>query len=66
MSNDLRYENVTMRFEGRAGAVQALDPFDFHIEPSEFVVIVGPSGCGKSTLLHLTAGLYKTPTGRIT
>ena len=65
MSNDLRYENVTMRFEGRAGVVQALDPFDFHVDPSEFLVIVGPSGCGKSTLLHLTAGLYKPPTGRI-
>ena len=65
MANDLRYENVTMRFEGRAGAVQALDPFEFHVDASEFLVIVGPSGCGKSTLLHLTAGLYKPPTGRI-
>jgi NitT/TauT family transport system ATP-binding protein len=65
MANDLVYEDVTMRFEGRAGAVQALDRFDFKVQSSEFLVIVGPSGCGKSTLLHLTAGLYKPPTGRI-
>ncbi len=65
MANDLSYENVTMRFEGRAGTVQALDRFDFKVASSEFLVIVGPSGCGKSTLLHLTAGLYKPPTGRI-
>jgi NitT/TauT family transport system ATP-binding protein len=65
MANDLVYQNVSMRFEGRTGAVQALDPFDFKVEANEFLVIVGPSGCGKSTLLHLTAGLYKPPTGRI-
>ena len=65
MPNSLSYENVTMRFEGRAGTVQALDRFDFQVQSSEFLVIVGPSGCGKSTLLHLTAGLYKPPTGRI-
>jgi NitT/TauT family transport system ATP-binding protein len=65
MQNDLSYENVTMRFEGRSGAVQALERFDFQVSSSEFLVIVGPSGCGKSTLLHLTAGLYKPPTGRI-
>ena len=63
-SNSVEYDNVSMRFEGRVGAVQALDPFDFSIAANEFVVIVGPSGCGKSTLLHITAGLYRPTTGR--
>ena len=65
MANDLVYQNVSMRFEGRTGVVQALDQFDFKVGASEFLVVVGPSGCGKSTLLHLTAGLYKPPTGRV-
>ena len=65
MTNDLRYDNVSMEFSGRAGLVRALDPFNFAIHENEFVVIVGPSGCGKSTLLHLTAGLNKATTGQI-
>jgi NitT/TauT family transport system ATP-binding protein len=65
MTNDLRYDNVSMEFSGRAGLVRALDDFNFAIRENEFVVIVGPSGCGKSTLLHLTAGLNKATTGQI-
>jgi NitT/TauT family transport system ATP-binding protein len=65
MSNDLRYDNVSMEFSGRAGRVRALDPFNFAVHENEFVVIVGPSGCGKTTLLHLTAGLSKATTGQI-
>lgn len=65
MSNDLRYEHVSMQFDSRAGRVHALETFDFAIRPSEFLVIVGPSGCGKSTLLQLTAGLQQPTTGRV-
>ena len=50
-------QGVTRRFEGRGGAVVALDGLDLDVRPGEVVGVVGPSGCGKSTLLELVAGL---------
>jgi len=64
-SNDLLYEDVCMDFESASGVIRALDPFSFHAQPNEFVVIVGPSGCGKSTLLHITSGLTSPTSGRV-
>jgi NitT/TauT family transport system ATP-binding protein len=64
-SNDLLYEDVCMDFESASGVIRALDPFSFHAQPNEFVVIVGPSGCGKSTLLHITSGLTNPTSGRV-
>jgi NitT/TauT family transport system ATP-binding protein len=65
MTNDLRYENVVMEFSSRTAVVRALDTFNFHINESEFLVVVGPSGCGKSTLLHMAAGLLHATSGRV-
>lgn len=64
-NNDLLYEGLTMDFESAAGVTRALDPFSFHVDRSEFLVIVGPSGCGKSTLLHITSGLTKPTAGQV-
>ena len=41
--------------------LKALDQFDLHIEPGEWVSIMGPSGSGKTTLLNLI-GLLDRPT----
>jgi NitT/TauT family transport system ATP-binding protein len=64
-SNDLLYEDLCMDFESASGTIRALDPFNFHVQRSEFLVIVGPSGCGKSTLLHITSGLTKPTSGQV-
>ena len=66
MANDLKYDNVSMRF-GPPGpaSIVAIEDFSFHIRTGEFLVIVGPSGCGKSTLLSMTAALRMPSAGRI-
>ena len=65
LSNDLKYEDVCMDFDSASGTIRALDPFRFHAQANEFIVIVGPSGCGKSTLLHITSGLTQPTAGRV-
>jgi ABC-type sugar transport system ATPase subunit len=42
-----------------------LNDINFHVHPSERVVIVGESGSGKSTLLRLIAGLTAPDAGEI-
>jgi putative spermidine/putrescine transport system ATP-binding protein len=48
------------------GTVNALDSFDLHLAPGEFVALLGPSGCGKTTALRCLAGLEDPDAGRIT
>ncbi len=48
------------------GAVRVLEPFNLHLNDSEFTVLVGPSGCGKSTTLRILAGLETLSGGEIT
>jgi NitT/TauT family transport system ATP-binding protein len=54
--------DLSLRFETRDGAVQALSNIDLKVERGEFVSFIGPSGCGKTTLLRTIADL-ETPTG---
>ncbi|MEM4781413.1 MAG: ABC transporter ATP-binding protein [Halalkalicoccus sp.] len=58
-------ENVSKRYEGPQGPVQALADVEFAVEPGEFVTIVGPSGCGKSTLFRIVAGLEEPSSGTV-
>lgn len=62
----IHFENVTKVYNGRSGAVQALDGIDLTIGEGEFVCFVGPSGCGKSTLCNMLAGFDTPTTGRVT
>ncbi|GLW23056.1 thiol reductant ABC exporter subunit CydD [Microbispora amethystogenes] len=60
---EIRLENVTVRYPGRAEA--ALDRVTLVVEPGERVAIAGPSGAGKSTLLHLLLGFVTPDEGRV-
>lgn len=60
---EIRLENVTVRYPGRAEA--ALDRVSLVVGPGERVAIVGPSGAGKSTLLHLLLGFVTPDEGRV-
>jgi len=54
---DLRLDEVSMRFQTREGTITAVDRVSLSIERGEFVSIIGPSGCGKSTLFNILGGL---------
>lgn len=58
-------QNVSMVFQARSGAVQALQNANLQIRRNEFITVVGPSGCGKSTLLNILAGLLKPSSGQV-
>jgi multiple sugar transport system ATP-binding protein len=59
---EVRYENVTKRYENEFEAVKGLD---LEIRDGEFLVLLGPSGCGKSTTLRMLAGLEDVSEGSI-
>jgi multiple sugar transport system ATP-binding protein len=51
-ASDLRVNNLTVRYDGKA----AIEDASFSVEPGELCVLVGPSGSGKSTILRSIAG----------
>ncbi|WP_460067606.1 thiol reductant ABC exporter subunit CydD [Streptomyces sp. YKOK-I1] len=59
----LAFENVTVRYPGRAA--DALSEVSFTVAPGETVALVGPSGAGKSTLLHTLLGFVRPTGGRV-
>lgn len=63
--SEVRFENVTRRFEIKDGFYEALEPVSLKIPEGDFVAIVGPSGCGKTTLLRMAAGLDFPTTGGV-
>ncbi len=42
-----------------------LDVPEFHVAPSEQMVLVGQSGCGKTTLLHIISGISRPDSGKV-
>jgi cell division transport system ATP-binding protein len=59
----IRFENVTKRYRGTAGA--ALQNVDFEVQRGEFVFLVGPSGSGKSTCLRMVLREETPSQGRV-
>jgi ATP-binding cassette subfamily C protein CydD len=59
---DIVFENVEVRFPGRAGAALRLDAT---IRPGEVVALTGPSGCGKSTALAVLLGFVTASSGLV-
>lgn len=62
-SAEIRLEQVTVRFPGRAEP--ALDRVSLSLAPEQSVALGGPSGAGKSTLLRLLVGLVCPSEGRM-
>ncbi|MFF2275397.1 ABC transporter ATP-binding protein [Agromyces sp. NPDC058126] len=61
----LRAESVSRVFEGRAGAVHAVDGVSLEVHPGELLVVTGRSGAGKTTLLNLLGGLDRPTSGSV-
>ena len=61
----VRCEQVSRRFRGPNGDVNALAEIDLHVRGGEFVVIRGPSGSGKTTLLLAMGGMLRPTAGRV-
>lgn len=61
----IEIDNLSKVYQGRAGAVTALQNTQLAIGQNEFVCVVGPSGCGKTTLLNIIAGLENATTGTV-
>ncbi|WP_068786273.1 ABC transporter ATP-binding protein [Paenibacillus phocaensis] len=64
-TSKIEIENLSKVFQGRSGAVTALQNTQLTIGQNEFVCVVGPSGCGKTTLLNIIAGLENATTGTV-
>jgi len=61
----LRFDDVTLDYEGSGRVVRALDALALEVADGEPVAVIGPSGCGKSTALLLAAGLLGASEGRV-
>ena len=53
----LEVSDLSVRFEGDEGAVQAVDGVSFEVRSGEVLAIVGESGCGKSVTTMALLGL---------
>jgi NitT/TauT family transport system ATP-binding protein len=58
--------NVTKVFEAGGDRFEAVSDLSFLIQSGELVSVVGRTGCGKSSTLHMTLGLERPTSGRIT
>ncbi|HZP76759.1 MAG TPA: ABC transporter ATP-binding protein [Pseudolabrys sp.] len=58
-------KRFTLRVDGVAQTVQALDRVNFSVRDGEIVALIGPSGCGKTTALRVAMGLDGATGGRV-
>lgn len=57
----LEINNLSTRFDTRAGSAMAVDNVSFSVKPGETLCIVGESGCGKSITALSIMGLVPHP-----
>ncbi len=65
MVSKVEVRDLSVRFNGEHGDVQALQDVTFTVHPGEFLTVLGPSGCGKSTLIRTIAGFQAPESGDI-
>lgn len=61
----LSLANVSKKYVGAAGPVQALDAVSLELGPGQFIGVQGPSGCGKTSLLLVAGGLMRPDSGEV-
>jgi len=61
----LDIRNLTIRYGGAAGILEALSRVNLTMRDGEFVVAIGASGCGKTTLLSAIAGFLAPSEGEV-
>src|SRR5262249_18839710 len=61
----VRLQDIHLKLESAAGAVNILRGLDLAVVAGETVSIVGPSGSGKSTMMMVVAGLERPTLGRV-
>ena len=59
-------KRFTLRVDGVAQTVPALDGLSFSVRAGEVVALIGPSGCGKTTALRIAMGLEAASSGTVT
>jgi ATP-binding cassette subfamily B protein/subfamily B ATP-binding cassette protein MsbA len=64
ISNEIRFENVSLCYPGRAE--HAVAGVSISVPVGSTVALVGASGSGKSSMADLLLGLYEPTAGRIT
>ena len=62
---EIRLQQVSKRYSGKAGNVDAVQPLDLDIADGEFITMLGPSGCGKTTLLSIIVGILPPTSGQV-
>ena len=62
---EIRLQQVSKRYTGKSGNVDAVRALDLQISDGEFVTMLGPSGCGKTTLLSIIVGILPPTTGQV-
>ncbi|HEY0583172.1 MAG TPA: ATP-binding cassette domain-containing protein, partial [Chloroflexota bacterium] len=61
----LETRELRKTFGHGTGAVDAVRPASFSVQPGEILAIVGESGSGKTTLARMLLGLIEPTSGRI-
>jgi ABC-type multidrug transport system fused ATPase/permease subunit len=62
---DVRFEDVSFRYDTTPGDRWVLEDIDFQVEAGQTVALVGHTGSGKTSIISLLARFYEPQFGRI-
>ena len=61
----IRVEDLRKRYDGRAGAIDAVDGLDLSVGVGECFGLLGPNGAGKTTTVEILEGLNRPTSGSV-